>query len=172
MKKTEKQRIVWATAGVFVLLLLLYAVAAGHSFRRDSKHAAAQAELNAKVYTVELERDFERGVAVTEALEEVLINGQGRIPSFQAVAADLKKDYIGSIQIAPGGVVTDIYPLEGNEGGLIDLMHDPLRGPIVTYGMEKNVVTMQGPFALKQGGLGIAVRNPVFLTDASGNRSF
>ena len=124
------------------------------------------------MYTVELERDFERGIAVTEALEEVLVNGQGQIPSFQAVAADLKKDYIGSIQIAPGGVVTDIYPLEGNEGGLIDLMHDPLRGPIVRYGMEKNVVTMQGPFALKQGGLGIAVRNPVFLTDASGNRSF
>ena len=75
MKKTEIQRIIWATAGVFALLLLLYAVAAAHSFRRDSKQAAAHAELNAKVYTVELERDYERGIAVTEALEEVLVNG-------------------------------------------------------------------------------------------------
>ena len=131
MKKTEIQRIIWATAGVFALLLLLYAVAAAHSFRRDNKQAVAHAELNAKVYTVVLERDFERGIAVTEALEEVLVNGQGQIPSFQAIAEDLKKEYIGSIQIAPGGVVTDICPMAGNEGGLIGLMNDPTRGPIV-----------------------------------------
>ncbi len=70
------------------------------------------------------------------------------------------------------GTVTDIWPMEGNEGGLIDLMSDPTRGPIVRYGMEHNVVTMQGPFPLKQGGLGIAVRNPVFLTDGAGKKSF
>ena len=62
------------------------------------------------------------------------------------------EDYIGSIQIAPGGVVTDIYPMEGNEGGLIDLMNDPSRGPAVAYGIEHDAVTMQGPFDLKQGG--------------------
>ena len=172
MIKSEKLRILWASIAVFILLSLLYAAAADRSFQRDRKHAFAQAELNAKVYTVELERDFERGAAVTETLEEVIINGKGRIPSFQAIAGDLMRDYLGSIQIAPGGVVTDICPMEGNEGGLIDLLHDPTRGPIAAYGMEHDVIAMQGPFPLKQGGLGIAVRNPVFLTDADGNRSF
>ena len=31
---------------------------------------------------------------------------------------------------------------------------------------------MQGPFPLKQGGTGIAVRNPVYLKDSSGEKKF
>lgn len=61
-------------------------------------------------------------------------------------------DFIQSIQIAPDGVVTDIYPEAGNEAGKIDLMHDESRGEICRYGRDKNIVTMQGPFDLKQGG--------------------
>ena len=39
-------------------------------------------------------------------------------------------DYIQSIQIAPDGVVTEIYPEAGNEAGKIDLIHDKERGKI------------------------------------------
>ena len=35
---------------------------------------------------------------------------------------------IESVQLAPHGVVTDIYPAEGNEAGKIDLLHDKDRG--------------------------------------------
>ena len=77
-----------------------------------------------------------------------------------------------SIQIAPDGVVTDIYPEAGNEAGKIDLMHDESRGEICRYGRDKNIVTMQGPFDLKQGGQGIAIRNPVYLEGADGSPVF
>jgi sensor domain CHASE-containing protein len=53
-----------------------------------------------------------------------------------------------------------------------NLMEDPDRGPVVTYGRDHDAVTLQGPFDLKQGGQGIAVRNPVFITDSHGNRTF
>ena len=39
-------------------------------------------------------------------------------------------DCIDSVQLAPDGVVTDIYPAEGNEVGKIDLIHDKDRGEI------------------------------------------
>ena len=58
-------------------------------------------------------------------------------------------DFVQSIQIAPNGVVTDIYPEAGNEAGKIDLIHDESRGEICRYGEIKNIVTMQGPFDLK-----------------------
>ena len=38
--------------------------------------------------------------------------------------------------------------------------------------MDHRVITVQGPFQLKQGGVGVAVRNPVFLTDEQGQTSF
>ena len=60
-------------------------------------------------------------------------------------------------------VVTDIYPEAGNEAGKIDLIHDESRGEICRYGRDKNIVTMQGSFDLKQGGRGIAIRNSVYL---------
>ena len=71
-------------------------------------------------------------------------------------------DYVQSIQLAPGGIVTDIYPAEGNEAGKIDLLHDKDRGEIVNYVIDHDLLVMHGPFELKQGGYGIAIRNPVF----------
>ncbi len=77
---------------------------------------------------------------------------------------------IESIQLAPDGVVTDIYPAEGNEAGKIDLLHDKDRGEISCYARDNHTIITQGPFELKQGGYGIAVRNPVYLKDEN-NRS-
>ena len=113
-----------------------------------------------------------RGVAITDTLEEIAISENGKIDNFQKVARDLMADFIQSIQIAPDGVVTDIYPEAGNEAGKIDLMHDESRGEICRYGRDKNIVTMQGPFDLKQGGQGMAIRNPVYLEGADGSPVF
>ena len=157
---------------VFVLLGAIYALTTNDALRREREHAVDQADLNAQVYAGELARDFDRAIAVTETLEEVIVSGSGYIQDFDAVAEDLMREYIGSIQIAPDGVVTNIYPLEGNEGGLIDLMNDPDRGPVAAYSKEHDMTTMQGPIELKQGGTGIVVRDPVFLTDEQGNKGF
>lgn len=90
----------------------------------------------------------------------MIISGRGEVHDFPLIAENLMEPYISSIQIAPNGVVTDIYPMQGNEAGLIDLIHDPVRGPVVAYAIEHDAITMQGPFELKQGGSGIAVRDP------------
>ena len=46
------------------------------------------------------------------------------------IAENLMSDSIESVQLAPNGVVTDIYPSTGNEAGKIDLLHDKDRGKI------------------------------------------
>ena len=81
-------------------------------------------------------------------------------------------DCIDSVQLAPDGVVTDIYPAEGNEVGKIDLIHDKDRGEISCYARDHHTFISQGPFELKQGGYGIAVRNPVYLNDENGQEYF
>lgn len=172
MKLEKKSNMAIATLAVFGLLSVIYVITTARAIRRDRDHALAQAELNAKVYSSELVHDFDRGIFMTDALEEVIINGKGEIHDFEALSENLMRGFASSIQIAPGGVVTDIYPMEGNEGGLIDILHDPERGPVARYSIEHDEVAMQGPFQLKQGGLGIAVRNPVFLSDGSGGRTF
>lgn len=153
--------------GCLVLTVVLY-----HSYRSNYKQVRNVTALNATTYAERLQNDMNRGVAITDTLEEIVISENGKIDNFQKVARDLMADFIQSIQIAPDGVVTDIYPEAGNEAGKIDLMHDESRGEICRYGRDKNIVTMQGPFDLKQGGQGIAIRNPVYLEGADGSPVF
>ena len=153
--------------GCLVLTVVLY-----HSYRSNYKQVRNVTALNATTYAERLQNDMNRGVAITDTLEEIAISENGKIDNFQKVARDLMADFIQSIQIAPDGVVTDIYPEAGNEAGKIDLIHDESRGEICRYGRDKNIVTMQGPFDLKQGGQGIAIRNPVYLEGADGSPVF
>ena len=153
--------------GCLILTVFLY-----HSYNTNRKQVRAITELNASTYAERLRDDMNRGVAITDALKAIIISENGTIDNFEKVSENLMTDFVQSIQIAPDGVVTEIYPEEGNEAGKIDLLHDESRGEICRYGRDNNCVTMQGPFDLKQDGCGIAVRNPVYLEAADGNPVF
>lgn len=153
--------------GIVVLLTLGY-----HFKKNQDSLQQSKVELNAVTYAEHLRLDLMQGIGITETLEKILINNDGVINKFPQVAEGMMQDYIQSIQIAPGGTVTEIYPEQGNEAGKIDLIHDKDRGEISRYGRDNDVITMQGPFTLKQGGSGMAVRNPVFLERADGQREF
>lgn len=153
--------------GCLILAAFLY-----HSYDTKRKQMRTITELNASTYVERLRDDMNSGVAITDALKAIIISGNGTIDNFEKISDNLMADFVQSIQIAPDGVVTEIYPTEGNEEGKIDLIHDEKRGEICRYGRDNNCVTMQGPFDLKQGGRGIAVRNPVYLETSDGNPVF
>ena len=138
---------------------------------RSKNMLETRAELNAVIYADTVYEQINVGVQATVALEQVLLN-DGEISDFDLLAKNLMQNSFSSMQLAPGGVVTKIYPLEGNEDGFIDLINDEVRRPYAEYAIQHDKVVIQGPLDLKQGGKGIAVRNPVFMTDESGERTF
>lgn len=131
-----------------------------------------KAQLNAVTYANQMKDQLQQGVAITEALEQILISQDGDLQHFETIAKKQMTDYIQSIQLAPEGVVTEVYPEKGNLSAKMDLMSGGPRTQICEYGIEHNMVTFQGPFTLSQGGQGIAVRNPVFLEDPEGGQRF
>ena len=159
---------------VFVLMIGLV-VLVNIGIRADSSQRyliRSRAELNAVTYADHMKADIVRGIDITNSFEQIVISENGKISMFSKVAENMMADYIQSIQIAPDGVVTEIYPEAGNETGKIDLIHDKERGKISCYARDNDVITMQGPFSLKQGGTGIAVRNPVYVEQKNGERTF
>ena len=159
---------------VFVLMIGLV-VLVNIGIRADSSQRdliRSRAELNAVTYADHMKADIVRGIDITNTFEQIVISKNGKISMFSKVAENMMADYIQSIQIAPDGVVTEIYPEAGNETGKIDLIHDKERGKISCYARDNDVITMQGPFSLKQGGMGIAVRNPVYVEQKNGERTF
>lgn len=170
MKKLKKRFIVPAAVfilGMCALIGAIYVVGEGQEQQNRTK-----ARLNAMTYTERINGELMEGIGVTDTLKQVVISGDGNINRFYDVAANMMDDSIQSIQIAPNGVVNEIYPEDVNESGKIDLINDSDRGEISRYARDNDTVIMQGPFELKQGGYGIAVRNPVYLEDENGKKSF
>ena len=170
MKKLKKRFIVPVVVfilGMCALIGTIYVV--GESQEQQNR---TNAKLNAMTYTERIYGELMEGIGVTDTLKQVVISGDGNINKFYDIAENMMDDSIQSIQIAPNGVVTEIYPKEGNESGKIDLIKDSDRGEISRYARDNDTVIMQGMFELKQGGYGIAVRNPVYLENENGQKSF
>ena len=159
-----------------LIIFLLGICLAGFIVYRTDTHEKNQrhilAQLNATTYGERIKNEIAGGIEITDALEQILISENGEIHQFDTIAGNLMSDSIESVQLAPNGVVTDIYPAEGNEAGKIDLLHDKDRKEISCYAKDNHTIITQGPFELKQGGYGIAVRNPVYLKDKSGQEYF
>lgn len=168
--KVKKQTLIPLTVlllGMCFVGLIVHNIDTHETLQR---HITAQ--LNADTYGERIKNELAGGMEITQALEQVLISGNGQMNEFGTIAQNLMSDSIESIQLAPGGVVTEIYPAEGNEAGKIDLLQDEDRGEISRYARDNHTVITQGPFELKQGGYGIAVRDPVYLKDQNGQEYF
>ena len=124
-----------------------------------------KARLTAENYAARLSQEVKEAISLSEHLEFVVKIKHGQQLQIKQIGPELIRQlpFASSVQFVPNSVVTQICPLKGNEKGLVDLWHDKDRGPVVRYGAKHDVVTIQGPFELFQGGTGMAVRNPVFL---------
>ncbi|GGD19393.1 PAS domain S-box protein [Flavobacterium orientale] len=96
------------------------------------------------------------------------INDNGEPQNFEQVAEELIKSNndFDAVQLVPNGIIKYVYPLEGNEKALgLDILNKT-EDPIVSYEANKTIlqknIYFSGPFELKQGGIGIIGRIPVF----------
>ena len=157
---------------VFLLSMCLVGFIVYKTDTHEKWQRRTTAQLNVSTYGERIKNEITNGIAITDTLKQVLISGNGDIKQFDTIAENLISDSIESVQLAPDGVVTDIYPAEGNGAGKIDLLHDKDRGRISCYARDNHTIITQGPFELKQGSYGIAVRNPVYLNDEHGQAYF
>ncbi len=167
MKKKTIVPLIVFLVGICLLGLFIY-----NTNVQIQKDRRTIAKLNVETYGQRIENDIENGIEITDTLKQVLINGNGQIINFSKIAENLMSYSVQSVQLAPNGVVTEIYPEEGNETGKIDLLKDSKRGEISNYAKDHNITIIQGPIKLKQGGSGLVVRNPIYLEDKNGQEYF
>ena len=167
MKKKTLVPLITFLLGICLVGLIVYKT---DTHEKEQRHITAQ--LNAATYGERIKNEITNGIEITDTLKQILISEDGEIRQFETIAGNLMSDSIESVQLAPNGVVTDIYPANENEAGKIDLIHDKDRGKISCYARDNHTIITQGPFKLKQGGYGIAVRNPIYLKDKNGHEYF
>ncbi|MEE3488575.1 MAG: diguanylate cyclase [Bulleidia sp.] len=128
--------------------------------------AQSSAETQGRALLASLDRAIGECTSATEALVQVVLAERGNISDFETIGeslVDTSGAPISSVQLAPAGVVEYIYPEQGNQAGKIDLLHDPDRREEALKAKNSGELYAAGPFELKQGGFGMAIRQPVYL---------
>lgn len=83
------------------------------------------------------------------------------------------EDVIEARELAEDGVVSRIYPMEGNEAAMgLDTLQNPARKKEARLARLSGEYTIAGPYELVQGGTGALLFDPAYITDQNGDEKF
>ena len=160
---------------VFVLVLGcgLYLVKQNHAIHVNDERMVVQQMLEAQ--ESKLSRRLSYLLSSTYFLAQEVASAHGDFDRFDTYAATLlqRMDGINNLQLAPNGVITQIYPLAGNEKAIgHNILNDDKRKEEAAEAIQDRMLTIAGPFELLQGGIAVIGRNPVFLMQEDGKEKF
>lgn len=87
---------------------------------------------------------------------------------FQSIASRLYGDdpAIKTIELAPNGMIQNVYPLEENKEVLgMNMLTERDRKQAATLAKDTKKYTLEGPYDLKQGGKGALLYDPIYVND-------
>ena len=160
---------------VFLLCLVLGLAVVGWRAKRRADDARAHAGVEAQARGATLELQFSQVVSAAEVLGALARQSGGTIPNFQKAAAELlaARPGLASLELQPGGIVSDIVPRAGNERGMgFNVLKDPAYRPGANAAIQKRALTVAGPLTLYRGVQGIVARVPVFQRARDGRDNF
>lgn len=162
----------WALATLFCLLFVWWRSMLWYRSQllaEQRLQAQAEVSLQGNALSEAINRRFSllRGLHAFVLTENSQANFDKRISLF---SANLYKTTSGirNILVAPGGTVTHIYPLQGNEDLIgFDLLHtlQPELQEDVQLAIETEEIILGFPLDYAQSGWGLAARQAVFLED-------
>lgn len=113
-----------------------------------------------------LERSIKKSTASAKILGKHIESVNGSMQYFEKFSHVLFSSLQGitNLQLAPNGIVSKIYPLDGHEKALgHDIFKSDSRKKEAFIAKKSKELTIAGPFTLIQGGVAIIARNPIYL---------
>lgn len=140
------------------------------------KEQKANATYTAKSTVRRIKSQLDQYVVISDFLENTINEGYPLDQNEFSKLAEMipnENGVVKAFEIAPGGIVSTVYPEDGNEivQGL-DLLSLSVGHYDASLAKNTNEYTLGGPYQLKQGGIGALLFNPVYQKDASGNENF
>jgi len=143
----------------------------------QSKYEEKRLELHtiSSTYAHHIQYNVLQSLSATFPLAALVRTQNGDTAGFDNLAKQMLPFYpaIGSLQLAPKGIVGHIVPIEGNEKAIgHNLLSDPNRNKEAFLARDTGKLTLAGPFNLIQGGFGAAGRLPIYLNDDNAQPTF
>ena len=156
-------------AVVFLLSFLACATLIWQLERTQLEAARVNAYVLANDHAHSAQEHVDRALSAVYTLSALVQQGHGTVRNFEEVATKMLPYYPGVsvLILAPGGVIKYAIPLASNEKAIgLNLLTDPVMRRESQLARDTGKLTLAGPFELKQGGLGLVARLPIYLDDA------
>lgn len=140
------------------------------------KNEQAAATYTAQNTVRRIQSQLDEYVTCSNVLENVILAGyELNEEGFSALASMLPNEegVVKAFELAPKGVVAEIYPMEENAEAIgLDLLTAHKRAADAKLAKESMEYTIAGPFELRQGGTGALLFNPVYQMNTAEQREF
>lgn len=169
-------RAYWLVALLTGLITGVLAFLIGYSlYQHNRMQQEEQFAQRVQAYGQGISDFVQRSLGAVYTLGTLVQVSDEQINEFQVLGDELSTYFPGvsALAMAEGGVISQVWPLAGNEGELQrDLLLDPERGADAMMALQNKSLTLSRPFYQARGGRVMAGRLPVFVSDASGSERF
>ena len=171
-KKVIRIRAAFVFLTMFVIILGCTFLVNENQKKREQLKAAYTAESTISRVEVQLNRYMAESDLVKKSIEDGLMISDAQFAQLSRLMQD--EDYIiKAHEIAKDGIVSQIYPIQGNENAMgFNILEDSERKEAARLARDSGEYTLAGPFELVQGGTGVLLFDPVYQIDAQGNKKF
>lgn len=172
----EKKKIGKSAIVVFILSFLAVHLCTLWVNTNQRKNEELKAAYTAESTISRVEAQLNRYLAESDLLKKTIEDGLSLSEEDFNTLSRLMQDednVIKAHEIAKDGVVTQVYPLKGNENAIgLDMLENPERKEEARLARDSGEYTIAGPFELVQGGTGALLFDPVYIEKENGTRTF
>ncbi|WP_461879448.1 CHASE domain-containing protein [Fusicatenibacter sp.] len=145
-------------------------------YQNQLKEAKLKADYTAQTTIGRVKSQLNHYLAESNLMKHMIEAGYTVDDEEFSVLSSLMQDdqnVIKAHELAKDGIITQIYPMSGNEAALgLNMLEHPARKQEARLAKESGEYTIAGPFKLQQGGIGALLFDPIYTTDANGDQTF
>lgn len=177
MSEQQKLKRLKIRTGIFFAAVFVIAIGCAHLIQRSQENREKlKASYTAESMIRRIESQLSRYLENSELLKNIISSGyeisEDEFTDLSYLMKENKK-VIEAYELAPSGVVTMVYPLDGNRQALgMDMLQLPERKREATLAKETGEYTIAGPYELKQGGTGALLFDPIYVKDENDQEVF
>ena len=177
MNKLKYKKKIWTQSLIFFIATFLAVYFCTfwinqNQKKREELKAAYTAESTISRIEAQLNRYLAESELIKNAIENGHILSDGEFSELCRLMQD-NDTVIKVHEIAKDGIVSQVYPLKENEKAIgLNMFENAQRKTEAKLARDSGGYTIAGPYELIQGGTGVLLFDPVYATDAAGNRYF
>lgn len=176
-KDSNQRKIGIRTFAVFIITFLIVTICLFYVDKNQEQEEKLQASYTAEATISRIESQLNQYLAESHLIKSIVENGNDMsADDFNDISSYMQdeQNVIEAHELAKDGVVSQIYPFDGNEEAIgLNMLENPERKKEANLAKDSGQYTIAGPFELVQGGIGSLLFDPIYTSASNdGERQF